>query len=331
MKVVIGSASAETGTKSQGFIEISRSSAGLPIAIPVFVVNGVQNGPTLVASAAMHGTEIIGTIMLSRFFKKANPRVLKGTFVGVPVINTWAFEAEHRVPTLLDHFDLARQFPGDPDGSISSMIAHAYMNELARRADCLIDFHGQDHFWQPTNASIVAHPQPQGPLKQTVYEKCIELSKVFGVRQIWRSTNALRVTETIMREKCIPAIGLEFGGVTDFRRIEGYVEDGTSGLMNVLRWLGMLDGEIQPRNHKTCICDLNRVNNHFGGIWSTSGEVENEVKEGAVVGTVSDPFTAEVLEEIKTPISGVIASLWCSPVIKPGVGPLAVGKVIEYV
>jgi predicted deacylase len=331
LKVVIGSASAEAGAKSQGFIEISRSSAGLPIAIPVFVVNGVEHGPTLVASAAMHGTEIIGTMTLSRFFRKADPKMLKGTLIGVPVINTWAFEAEHRVPTLLDHFDLARQFPGDPDGSISSMIAHAYMNELARRADCLIDFHGQDHFWQPTKASIVAHPQPQGPLKEGVYEKCIELSKIFGVRQIWRSTNALRVTEVIMREKDIPAIGLEFGGVTDFRCIEGYVEDATSGLTNVLRWLGMLEGEIQSRKHKTCICDLNRVNNHYGGIWSTCAEVQDEVTEGTVVGTVSDPFTAEVLEDVKTPISGVIASLWCSPVIKPAVGPLAVGKVLEYV
>jgi hypothetical protein len=331
MKVAIGSASAEAGTKSQGFIEVSRSSAGLPIAIPVLILNGGQSGPICVASAAMHGTEIIGTMTLSRFFRNADPKSFKGTFIGVPVLNTWAFEAEHRVPTLFDHFDLARLFPGDASGSISSLIAHAYMNEIARRADYLIDFHGQDHFWQPTSASIVAHPQPQGPLKPAVYKKCIELSKAFGVRQIWRSTRAGRVTEEIMREKDIPAIGLEFGGVTDFRNIERYVGQATAGLTNVLKWLGMLAGEIQQRNFKTCVCDLNRVNNRFGGIWSTSAEVETEVKEGAAVGTVSNPFNAEVLEEIRAPMSGVITNLWCSPVIKPAVGPLGIGKVIEYV
>jgi predicted deacylase len=134
LTIKIGSCSVEEESKGNGFLQISRSSAGFPIAIPLVIVNGSEDGPVLVADAAMHGTEIIGTAAISRFFKAADPKKVKGTFIGVPVLNTWAFEAEHRLPTALDHFDMEKLFPGEESGSISERIAHAFM-DIAYRAD----------------------------------------------------------------------------------------------------------------------------------------------------------------------------------------------------
>jgi hypothetical protein len=330
MEIKIGSCAAENGTKSHGLLEVSRGSAGFPIAIPVNIVNGIEDGPMLVADAAMHGTEVIGTIALSRFFKTVDPKRLKGAFIGVPVLNTWAFEALHRLPIGLDSFDMETLFPGKQDGSISDRIAYAFMNEIARRADCLIDFHGQDHFWQPTSAIITPQPAPQGNVKPAVYQKCVEVSKAFGVRQIWRINKPGSVTETIMNEKGIPAISPEFGGVADFRRTEKDIDLAIEGIKNIMRWLGMLDEAPVSHNYRTCVCDLHPVFNRFGGIWSSSVEVGDEVEEGDIVGTVSGPFTAEVIEEIRAPFSGVITNLWCSPVIKPAVLALGMGKVVEY-
>jgi hypothetical protein len=338
LRITIGSASADSGEKSHGFVQVSRSSAGLPIGIPVNIVNGKKEGPTLVASGAMHGSEVIGTCVTSRLFKNLDPSQMKGVFIGVPVMNTWAFEAEHRVAQVLDptgisltRFDLARLFPGNRDGSIADLLAYTYMSEIARRADCLIDFHGQDHFWHPTSASIVAPPAPLSKLKPAVYEKCIELSKVFGVRQIWRNIKPGRLTATLNQEKDVPAIGLEFGGVTGPKPVYDYVARAIRGVMNVMKWLNMTDGEVEKWDQKTCLCELNGVNNRFGGIWETAVEIEDEVKKGDTVGTVSDPYTAEILEEIRAPISGVVTNLWSPLVIKPCVGPVGVGRVLEYV
>jgi hypothetical protein len=331
MKIEIGSCSVESGSKGHGFLEVSKSSAGFPIAIPLVIINGSESGPTLVANAAMHGTEIIGTLAISRFFKTADPQHLKGLFIGVPVLNTWAFEAEHRLPSLLDHFDMERLFPGKEFGSISDRIAYAFMNKIVRRADCLMDFHGQDQYWQPTRAAIVPLPKPLGNVDQSEYQKSLEAAKAFGVRQIWRLNKPGSVTESIMNETGIPAISLEFGGVTDFRRMPRQIGLAVEGISNVMKWLGMLEGEPTSQCYQSSIYDKHRVLNRFGGMWSTSMEVEDEVKENSLIGTISDPYTADVLEEIRAPMSGVITNLWCSPVVKPAVLVVGLGSVVEDV
>jgi predicted deacylase len=326
LKIEIGSCSVEQGSKGNGFLEISRSAAGFPIALPLVVVNGSEKGATLVADAAMHGTETIGTSAISRFYKEADPKKFKGAFIGVPVLNMWAFESENRVPTTLDHFDMEKQFPGKESGSISERVAHAFMS-IARKADCLIDFHGQDQYWQPTRAAIVPKPRPSGSIDRAVYENCVEAARIFGVRQIWRINKPGSLPETIINDRNIPAFSLEFGGVTDFRHKGEQIDLAIEGIKNVLKFMGVLPGKAASVDREAIVCDLHPVMNKFGGMWSTSMEVEAEVKKDMLVGTVDDPYTAETLEEIRAPISGVITNLWCSPVIKPAVLALGVGSI----
>jgi predicted deacylase len=324
--VELGSCSIEQGSKGTGFLTISRSSAGFPISLPLVIINGAQNGQTLVANAAMHGTEIIGTYAISRFFKAANPKDFKGIFIGVPVLNTWAFEAEHRVPTALDHFDMEKQFPGQESGSISQRIAYSFMT-IARRADTLIDFHGQDQYWQPTYAAIVPKPKPIGNVERISYENSVKAGRIFGVHQIWRINKPGSLPETIMNEKNITAFSLEFGGITDFRQKERQIDLAIEGMRNVMKSMGILQGDVAPKPYETPVFDLHPVTSSVGGLWSTSMEVEAQVKENSLVGRIDDPYTAETLEEIRAPVSGIVTNLWCSPVIKPGVLALGVGTV----
>jgi predicted deacylase len=146
---------------------------------------------------------------------------------------------------------------------------------------------------------------------------------------VWRLSKPGSIPETIIKERGIPAFSLEFGGVTDFRHKNEQIKLAIEGIRNVMKSMGMLHGDPIIPEYKTDVCDLYPVLNKFGGMWQTSMEVENEVSKDELVGTIDDPYTAETLEEIRAPISGVITNLWCCPVIKPAVLALAVGKIIQ--
>jgi predicted deacylase len=316
-------------------IEVSRSATGLPISIPVTIVNGEQDGPVLVCNAAMHGTETIGTVVLSKFFRTLRPDEIRGAFIGVPILGMWSVEADHRLPTVFDHFDIEQLFPGDPVGSITERIASTFIREVASKADCVIDFHGQDQYWQPTSAIIVPRPESDSAIGQNIYSECVRLAKIFGVDQIWRLSKPGNLTEAIMRQKGIPAISTEFGGVTDFKRQNQYVDEAITGIRNVMRAMGMLRAGSTTgdaaEGRKTAVCDLRVVLSSRGGVWWTERRVGEMVDKGDILGTITDPLSGDTVEEIRATESGVLSLVWCSPIIRPTVVAAGVGKVAEII
>ena len=330
MQFDLNSALSERAKKTHGFLEVSRSSSGIPIGIPVTVATGAENGPTLVVTAAVHGSEVIGTMIVSRFFKSLDPECLKGTCIGIPVMNMSAFEAESRM-SALDQFNLGALFPGDPDGSISSRIAYKFWTQIARRTDCLVDLHGQDHFWQPTSSVVMGKPQPEGNVPPAIYQRCLQAARAFGVKHVWRTDHPRNIAEALINEKGVPAIRAEFGGVVDFRAIGKYVSLGVQGLTNVMKWMKMKEGSMVEPDFKTCVLDEDAVFSSLGGLWSTEAEVGDKVDGGTLVGTIADPFTGDVLQEVRAPFSGLVTMLWASPLIKPAALALGIGKPVEYI
>jgi uncharacterized protein len=327
LTMIIGNVSPPLGSKAIGALEIARTSAGQSVAIPFVIVNGREHGPTLVVNAAMHGTEIIGTVAISRLYKECDPVKVRGRLVGVPILSVWAFEVENRLPTTFDHFDIEQLFPGDPNGSITSRVAFAFTNEIASKADFLIDMHGQDQYWQPTRAAIVPKPET---IDSKIYGECVKLAKSFGVDQIWRLSKPGNIAEVMIRERGIPAISTEFGGVTDFMRTEAYIKEAISGIKKVMRSLDMLD-EAEQENDlppPPSVLDLNTIYNRNGGMWSTDARVLDRVRKGDRLGTICDPITAETIEEVRAPMNGVLALVWCPPMIKPSSVAIGLGEVV---
>jgi len=314
------------GTKTNGTIEVARTSAGQSIAIPFVKIDGASNGPTLVVNGAMHGTEIIGTAAISRLYKRSDPSQVSGRVIGVPILSVWAFEAENRLPTIFDHYDIEQVFPGQLNGSITERLAYVFTSAIASEADYLIDMHGQDQYWQPTRAAIAPMPEIVGT---DLYEKCLGLANAFGVNQVWRIKKPGNIAEVIMQKKSIPAISTEFGGVADFTKTEGYLRDATNGLENVMRHLGMMTGETREMTSSPQIMDLHDVRNKNGGMWWTEARVGDSVRKDQELGTISDPITGDVIESIRSPLDGELALVWCLPMIKPGSSAIGVGEIVE--
>src|SRR3546814_4851661 len=108
-----------------------------PMALPVSVIHGKRDGPTLFVSAALHGDELTGVAICRRLLASKALAVTRGTLLMVPIVNAFGFIGHSRY--LPDRRDLNRSFPGSPKGSLAAQLASIFLNEVVARSDCGID------------------------------------------------------------------------------------------------------------------------------------------------------------------------------------------------
>ena len=110
------------------------------IEIPVHVYRSVNDGPTMLISAGMHGDETNGIEILRKVIAREELTNLKrGTVIAIPVINIVSFLYGSR--ELPDGRDLNRCFPGSKNGSLGSRIAYDLMKHIIPVIDFGVDFH----------------------------------------------------------------------------------------------------------------------------------------------------------------------------------------------
>ena len=112
---------------------------GMPIRVPLIVARGKKDGKVLGLTAAVHGNELNGIPVIQRIFKEINVQELKGSIVGIPVINVPALLRKKR--RFIDGTDLNHIMPGKPDGTVSEVYAWRIVNRIVKEFDLLIDLH----------------------------------------------------------------------------------------------------------------------------------------------------------------------------------------------
>jgi hypothetical protein len=90
-------------------------------ALPVLVATGAAPGPTLLLIAGEHGNEYESIAAVQTLLRGLDTATLSGRVVGVPVTSVDAFLAHQRISED-DGKNLARCWPGRPDGSISERV-----------------------------------------------------------------------------------------------------------------------------------------------------------------------------------------------------------------
>lgn len=114
--------------------------AGGPLRMPVLVARGLERGPAIAVLGGVHGDEYEGPYAVKRVFESLRPSEMSGLFLGVPHSNPPAFAAGTRTSPL-DGGNLARVFPGSPDGAVTERIAHFLGQRVIAGSDMLIDLH----------------------------------------------------------------------------------------------------------------------------------------------------------------------------------------------
>lgn len=266
------------------------------VDMPVFVARGTSPGPTLCVTSAIHGDEINSVEIARRVFETISARDLGGTLVVLPIINRHGFITRQRYTA--DRQDLNRYFPGNPEGNVTSILAHYVFTKVIQRCDALIDLHTASFYRQNL-------PQIRVDLDN---HRALEMARHFGAGIILGKPGLRHTLRWEATQAGIPTILYEGGEPNRFQLDE--IKLGVEGVLNVMAYLEMLDrpphetGQQQIFTTSTWV----RVPPGRGGNFFPERELGDRVKKSELLGTVTDPLTSSRVE-IRAPFDAQIIGM----------------------
>ncbi len=310
------------GTRESKRIRVAELADGTWVELPLMVIRGQQSGPVFYLGAAFHGDEVAGVEIVARLAAELEPARLRGTLLVVPVQNPLAFQVQHRYfvghmlrsPMDQNPADPWASFPGDANGNLAALIAHALFDQLMRHCHYMVDVHTPTTggryapfaFLPPTRCGEVVH-------------EAEALASAFGADYILANDKGMYVGEknphTILGERGVPAFGVEIGegGRVD----EEDVVRGLRGVYNVLKKVGMLSGEVESFGLRVVIRTMDVIRATRGGLLHVSAKLNDEVEAGQVVATVVNTF-GEPVEEIRAKKAGPVVRVATIPIVSTG-------------
>ncbi|ELY99367.1 succinylglutamate desuccinylase/aspartoacylase family protein [Natrialba asiatica] len=301
--------SPETHTDEE--VTLARLPSGVALTTTVHTYSGSADGPTLYVQAAQHGREINGTETLRRFHDRLPLESLSGTIVAVPVANPLTFDrVSYTAPEQFDSVNpnMNRVWPGDADGSLHQRMA-ARLWEFAARADAIVDL----HTGSPDLLPHVVYREGD--------DRARDLARAFGTDILlseeagedapeeWHRRDFAGKLRVAAAEAGVPAITPELAHSKQI--VEGAVETGVDGLLNVCRSLGLLPGNAPRREQTVARNHLGQVTADNSGLFRPAPTLEfgRLVSAGTELGTVYDPTTYEVLQTATADREGLLYSL----------------------
>lgn len=300
--------------KEAFFLETSPWTTGQKLGFPVLLARGKKQGKTLVAVAGVHGDEYEGVQALHEIFHQLNTDDMNGKFLAVPVVNLPAHWAVSR-HSPIDFLNLARVFPGKPDGSFTERLAHHLSEKIISAADFFIDLHS-------AGLQYLIPPLVGYGIAATEHARISEeAAQIFGTPVIWGHPGEVPPGRTISEadRRGIPWLYVEASGGARVHSEElPYYKN---GLLNLLKYLKMIPGEFEPARVKYQLVgkgDIDEaVASSTAGFFVPTVNILDPVVRNQVVGLVRDLF-GETIEEIRSQQAGYVVLLRALPIVYPG-------------
>jgi predicted deacylase len=295
----VGSASAAPGEIAIGTLPIAVGMDAREMTIPVAVAHGTKPGPTLLIDGGLHGIEIVTLEICRRLVKeRLDASALSGTVVFAPQLNPWAYLSSIRF-TPQDAQDMNRVFPGTQGSTLSFQAARVITRELLDRADCVVDCHSCN----PPSLHFTIVGEEGTP---AVRDKSIGMAKALGYPVVNANTAYVGTLSGYTLSKGKPTITPEF---VFSRRIDRTsVETGVTGLLNVIKRLGMLPGELERVEVPGAFDEVRTyvsLGVTRGGLVFFTKECGEHVRKGEPVAIVRDYWGTE-MEQVIAPRDGIV-------------------------
>jgi len=278
-----------------------------PLYLPVKIVHGKTEGPTLLLFATMRGDDFNGMEIIKRVTEKAAAGKLRGTLVTAPVLNVFGMMNRSRgLPggQLLEH-----AFPGDESGSYAARTAHLFVERLFAPCDVCVGLSSGR-----MNHNVLPHIYTDFEVTGNR-----EFAEVFPVSVIDNIDPEPGTLPAVARERGKPMLSYRAGEAMRFNRKA--IQLGTRGLMRLLRRLDMLpaDGHETPAASKPVICKASEwVYSTKSGIARLEKGLGDKVSQGDLLARISEPLAGSEEVRVVAPNDGVVVGLNDIPLVYEG-------------
>jgi N-alpha-acetyl-L-2,4-diaminobutyrate deacetylase len=294
--------------------------------VPIATISN-GDGPAVLVSGGNHGDEYEGQVAALRLIQELEPEQVRGRIVVVPVISKDASRANTRLWPSGANFN--RSFPGRPDGPPNEQLADYFTRVLFPLSDVVVDMHsgGRTAWFLPcSHMHVVDDP---GQRKAMLEGMQAWNSDVHFLYVDVNGTGLLPV-EAENQGKVVITTELGGGG-----RVPAPVHElAWSGLTNVLRHVGVLDGEVVRRESPATILDGRDARNYViceeAGIFEGLLEPGAEVRAGDGVARLWFPDQLDRPPTVlRAPLDGVLACIRSIPATEAGDAAFTTGQPIE--
>ena len=302
----IGSVRVRAGSAKDIELPITKLVTGGDVSLPVRVVHGREDGPTIWVNAAIHGDEVVGVEVIRQVMAGLSAKTLRGTVLAVPVVNVLGFMAGDRY--LPDRRDLNRSFPGSARGSLASRIAHLFMAEVVSKCEVGIDLH--------TAADRRENlPQIRADLDDP---RTHALAEAFGAPVMLHAKLRDGSLRQAGRDHGAAVLLYEAGEALRFA--DEPIAVGVRGVRRVLTALGMADpATADPDEHPPSVesRSSNWVRARSTGILHLEVHLGDRVEAGQRLGGLSDTFGRRV-RLVHADRPGIVIGLTRAPIVNAG-------------
>ena len=300
------------GHKTRLHLEVASDLPG-PLELTALLATGHASGPTLLAVAGVHGDEYEGMEAIREVFAGLDPSRMSGTFLGIPVANPLSYTARSRAtPAAVDGLNLARVFPGAPDGSLTQRLAHHLLALVVRNLganDLFIDLH--------SGSADVAFAPLIGwrDLPAPVSGVAEEAARHFGIPRLWRIPDSPGPFNAETARRGIPTLGTETTGRA------GCLADDVAmfarGLRNLLSYLEIVESTDAPPRCNGLARSTIDLFAPAGGFLRSPARLLDEVEAGVCLGEIID-IGGNTIDRVLAPAAGSLWAWRATPAMHPG-------------
>lgn len=253
--------------------------------------------------SGIYGDELEGQYICFRLNQilQEHPELFSGIVDIYPVINPLGLESIRRGVPSFD-IDINRSFPGDQNGNMLEYCAAKIIEDI-KGSDLCIDLHSSDIFLREI---------PQVRIREENKEQLLPYAKELNCDFIWIHESATVYNSSFaysMNESGVPTLAVEMG--VGMRITRSYGEQLLSGILNVMKQMGMWKGEVKEIRTPVISSDgeVSYIHANASGIFLPSIEHWDNVKQGDLIGCIVNSLSGSIEEKIYSPINGTAFTL----------------------